>query len=77
MNMARSSHHVVHSSKGGWDVKRSGAQRSSGHYATKAQAVNAGRQISRNQGTEFVIHGINGRIQSADSHGGDPCPPNG
>ena len=64
--MARSSHHVVPNSNGGWDVKRSGAQRSS-----------AGRQISRNQGTEFVIHGMNGRIQSADSHGGDPHPPQG
>ena len=56
--MARSSHHVVHNPNGGWDVKRSGAQRSSGHFATKEQAVN-------------------GRIQSADSHGNDPCPPKG
>ena len=75
--MARSSHHVVHNPNGGWDVKRGGAQRSSGHYPTKEQAVNAGRQISRNQGTEFVIHGLDGRIQSADSHGGDPHPPKG
>ena len=75
--MARSSHHVVPNSNGGWDVKRSGAQRSSGHFSTKEQAVSAGRQISRNQGTEFVVHGMNGRIQSADSHGGDPHPPQG
>ena len=75
--MARSTHHVVHNPNGGWDVKRGGAQRSSGHYSTKEQAVNAGRQISRNQGTEFVIHGLDGRIQSADSHGGDPHPPKG
>lgn len=75
--MARSSHHVVHNAKGGWDVKRSGSQRSSGYYATKEQAVNAGRQISRNQGTELVVHGMNGRIQAADSHGGDPHPPKG
>ena len=75
--MARSSHHVVHNPNGGWDVKRGGAQRSSGHYPTKEQAVNAGRQISRNHGTEFVIHGLDGRIQSAGSHGGDPHPPKG
>ena len=67
--MDRSSHHVVHNPNGGWDVKRGGAQRSSGHYSTKQEAGNAGRQISRNQGTEFVIHGMNGRIQSSDSHG--------
>lgn len=76
-SVARSSHHVVHNPNGGWDVKRGGAHRSSGHYCTKEEAVNAGRQISRNQGTEFIIHGMNGRIQSADSHGGDSYPPKG
>lgn len=76
-SMDRSSHHVVHNPNGGWDVKRGGAQRSSGHYSTKQEAGNAGRQISRNQGTEFVIHGMNGRIQSSDSHGRDPYPPKG
>ena len=75
--MARSSHHVVHNSNGGWDVKRNGSQRSSGHFETKEEAVTAGRQISQNQGTELVIHGMNGRIQSSDSHGNDPCPPKG
>lgn len=75
--MSSSSHHVVPNTNGGWDVKRSGAQRSSGHFSTKKQAVDAGRVISRNQGTEFVIHGKDGRIQSADSHGKDPYPPKG
>ncbi len=75
--MARSSHHVVHNSNGGWDVKRNGSQRSSGHFETKEEAVTAGRQISQNQGTELVIHCMNGRIQASDSHGNDPCPPKG
>ena len=75
--MARSSHHVVHNSNGGWDVKRNGSQRSSGNFETKEEAVTAGRQISQNQGTELVIHGMNGRIQASDSHGNDPCPPKG
>ena len=75
--MARETHHVVHNANGGWDVKRGGAQRSSRHFETKDAAVKAGRIISKNQKTEFVIHGKNGRIQSADSHGGDLCPPRG
>ena len=75
--MARNTHHVVHNHNGGWDVKRGGAQRSSGHYDTKYEAVQAGRKISQNQNTEFVIHGLNGRIQSSDSHGKDPFPPRG
>ena len=73
--MKRQSHHIVHDPNGGWDVKRSGSQRISGHYGTKTEAINAGRIISRNQGTELVIHGLDGRIQSSDSHGNDPCPP--
>ncbi len=73
--MARQSHHVVHNSKGGWDVKRGGAQRASIHANTKAEAERGGREISRNQGSELVIHGLNGRIQRSDSHGNDPNPP--
>jgi len=71
------SHHVVHNPGGGWDVKRGGANRSSGHFDLKQDAVDAGRQISRNQGTEFLIHGKDGKIQSKDSHGNDPFPPRG
>lgn len=73
--MARKSHHVVHNPNGGWDVKKGGAQRASIHTNTKQEAIDTGRQISRNQSTEFVIHGQNGRIQRSDSHGNDPNPP--
>lgn len=75
--MANGTHHVVHNPNGGWDVKRGGGQRASGHYDTKRQAVDAGRRISQNQGTELRIHGFDGRIQSSDSHGNDPYPPKG
>ncbi len=48
-------HHVVpHRGGNGWDVKRGGADRASGHFDTKQQAVDFGRQVSRNQQTEFV-----------------------
>lgn len=68
-------HHVVPNSTGGWDVKRGGAERSSGHFDTKAEAIDRGREISRNQGTEFRVHNQNGRIAYSDSHGHDPNPP--
>jgi len=77
MSKNNDSHHVVHNPDGGWDVKRSGSSRSSGHFRTKQAAINAGREISRNQGTEFVIHGVDGKIQRKDSHGNDPFPPRG
>ena len=75
--MSNGIHHVVPASGGGWNVKRGGSNRSSGHYDTKTEAIKAGREISKNQQTELVIHGLDGRIQSADSHGNDPFPPKG
>jgi len=74
--MANKSHHVVPNPNGGWDVKRGGAERASGHFENKVDAIDAGRKISRNQKTEFVIHNKDGRISQSDSHGNDPCPPN-
>lgn len=68
-------HHVVSNPDGGWDVKRSGGERASAHADTKQQAIDRGREISRNQETELVIHNMDGRISNSDSHGNDPCPP--
>lgn len=71
----RKTHHIVPNPNGGWQVKKGGGQRSSGNYRTKKEAEQAGRRISQNQGTELIIHGKNGKIQRADSHGNDPNPP--
>lgn len=71
----RKTHHVVPNPDGGWDVKKGGAERASGHYNTKKEAEEAGRTISQNQKSEFVIHGKDGAIQRSDSHGHDPNPP--
>ncbi len=73
--MPRQEHHVVPKPSGGWDVKRNGAQRASAHAGTKEEAIHIGRAISRNQGTEFIVHNKDGRIANPDSHGHDPCPP--
>jgi len=70
-------HHVVPNQDGGWDVKRGGGQKASHHTDTKAEAERIARDISKNQGTELVIHGKDGKIQSKDSHGNDPYPPKG
>ena len=77
MSKGPKSHHVVANPTGGWDVKRGEGERASGHFDTKAQAVDSGREISRNQGTELRIHNRDGRIASSDSHGSDPNPPRG
>ena len=65
-------HHVVPNPNGGWDVRRGGAERASGHFDTKREAIDRGREISRNAGTEFKIHNQDGRIGQSDSHGHAP-----
>lgn len=71
------SRHVVPNSGGGWDNKLGGAGRASSHHDTKQDAVGRARDQSRREGSELVIHGRDGKIQSKDSHGRDPNPPKG
>lgn len=73
--MKRKTHHVVPNSDGGWDVKTGGGERAIKHFDKKQNAVDYGREVSKNQGSEFIIHKKDGKIQNADSHGGDPIPP--
>ncbi len=75
--MPPKSHHVVPDPSGGWNVQRAGADRASGHFEQKQDAIDAGRRMSQNQGTELRIHNRNGRIAQSDSHGRDPYPPRG
>lgn len=75
--MAKKTHHVVPNPNGGWDVKKGNAEKASNHFDKKVDAIDKGREISQNQGSEFYIHSKDGRIQSKDSHGNDPNPPKG
>ena len=75
--MAKKTHHVVPNPNGGWDVKKGGSEKASNHFDKMSDAVEKGREISQNQGSEFYIHGKDGKIQSKDSHGNDPNPPQG
>ncbi len=70
----RKSHHVVPNDNG-WGIKKSGGKKSIQNFETKREAEVVARTISKNQNSELVIHGKNGRIQRSDSHGNDPCPP--
>lgn len=75
--MSTKSHHVVPNNDGGWDIKKGGAERASGHFSTQKEAIDRGREISQSQNTELFIHGRDGRIREKDSHGNDSCPPRG
>jgi hypothetical protein len=73
--MPKKEHHVVPNPEGGWDIKKKNAERASRHFDKKQDAVDRGREISKNQKSELVIHGKDGKIQQKDSHGNDPNPP--
>lgn len=69
--------HVTRHSGGGWQVKSAGGQRATVRTATQSEAIRIARGIARNQKSELVIHGRDGRIRAKDSHGHDPYPPKG
>ncbi|MCD9188470.1 MAG: DUF2188 domain-containing protein [Pyrinomonadaceae bacterium] len=73
--MAKSSYHVIAKSDGAWSVKRTGAERASGNYPTKAAAVtSAKRLVSKEGGGELIIHGKDGRVSSRSCFGNEPEP---
>jgi hypothetical protein len=76
--MTRNERHVVRNPEGGWDIRAPGAQRSSGHTGTQADAIDRAREIVANSGGgEVVIHGRDGRIRDTDTVPpcNDPNPP--
>lgn len=74
--MRKRNQHVVPRDDG-WAIRGVGAKRDTGHFDRKQDAVHRAREITQNQGTELVIHGRDGQIQSKDSRGHDPFPPKG
>lgn len=75
--MSIGSQHVVPRGNGKWAVRRGGAIRARRRYDTQKEAIEAGREIARKQGTELYIHGKDGRVRKRSSFGKDPFPPKG
>lgn len=73
--MSKNKHITPH--ENGWAVKGEGAKRASSIHRTQDEAIDRGREITRNQGGELFIHGRDGRIRERDTHGKDPYPPKG
>lgn len=73
--MKRNQHVVPH--EGRWAIRGAGSQRATSIHGTQREAIDAAREISRNQRSELFIHGRDGRIRERDSHGDDPFPPKG
>jgi uncharacterized protein YdaT len=73
--MSKGQHVVPNGDK--WSVRRAGASRASGTFATQQEAIERAKEIAQNQKTELYIHGRDGRIRDRQSYGNDPFPPKG
>lgn len=66
--------HVVRRPEG-WAVRGEGNSRDTVHRPTQKDAIEAARDIARNQRADVVVHDRQGRIRDRDSYGNDPNPP--
>lgn len=67
--------HVTPKNGKGWQVIGAGNSRATKITSTQKEAIAIAKEIARNQNSELVIHGTNGRIREKSSYGNDPCPP--
>ena len=56
----------------GWANKREDAKRAARIFATKAEAVAAGRATAMREKVEHLIHNTDGQIGERNSYGNDP-----
>ena len=58
-------------------MKSEGASRATRVTETQREAMDIARDIAKNQSSERIVHGENGRIRQKNSYGNDPHPPKG
>jgi uncharacterized protein YdaT len=58
-----------------WAVKGESNERVTKVTDTQKEAINIAKEITKNQKSELIIQGRDGKIRSKDSYGNDPCPP--
>ena len=69
MSKGKNQHVVPRGGK--WAVVGEGSARAALVTPTQADAIARAREIARNQESELLVHGRNGRIRERDSHGHD------
>lgn len=68
--------HVTHRiDEDKWAVIGERDSRASSLHDTQGDAIEAGRDIARNNKSELVIHDRQNLIRDRDSYGNDPYPP--
>jgi uncharacterized protein YcnI len=69
--MPKKTHHVIPSPKGGWSVIKSSSKKASKSFKNKEKAVEWGKEVSKNQKTELIIHKKDGTVQDKIIHEAD------
>ena len=59
---------------GGWAVVREGNKRATSTHATQSEAAESGRELARRDGTEFFLHGQDGRIREHHDYRNEQPP---
>lgn len=75
-SMSKRNQYVVRNGES-WGLRGEGSERLTGRFSTQAEAIQRGREIARNQGSELRIQGSDGRFREGWSYGNDPYPPKG
>ena len=73
--MGKNQHVTPHN--GGWQVKGSGNSKATAVTKTQSEAISIAKSIAKNNKSEVVIHGTDGKIREKNSYGNDPFPPKG
>lgn len=58
-----------------WGVRGEGNEKLTSKHETQKEAKAAGREIAKNQKSELLIQGREGKFVAKESYGNDPCPP--
>ena len=69
--------HITNHPGGGFQVKTSGSSKPYRVTPTQRAAIEIGTEVAKNQHSELVIHGTNGKIRQKNSYGNDPYAPKG
>lgn len=67
MSKSESAQHVIVAPRGGWSVRRSGAQRASRTFASQDAAIRYARQLAERERTELFVHRRDGTVASSDN----------
>jgi len=73
--MAKGKNQYVVPTKDGWGVRAEGSRKLTKKTDLKADALEIGKMIAKNQQSELTILKKDGKIQNKNSYGNDPFPP--